>query len=79
MKIAILAIGALAAIGLTPAYAGCVGGSIGDACIGIPTPSAPPPVYYQEPQYVQPPVVEQHYHNDRHVHVERHHHYEDEE
>jgi hypothetical protein len=64
---------------LNVAHAGCVGGSIGDACIGIPTPSPPP---YSVQEYREPPVVvepgspvivEHHHHHDGPpVIIERH-------
>lgn len=74
----ILSVGALAPFSLfTNADAGCVGGSTGDACIGIRTPSPPPRAYYEPPPPVvvgpRPPVVVEHHHHDHHdVIIERH-------
>jgi hypothetical protein len=54
---------------LNRASAGCVGGSLGDACIGIPTPSPAPPVYVEPapPAVVvepRPTIVEHHHYHD---------------
>jgi hypothetical protein len=56
-------------VGLNLAHAGCVGGSIGDACIGIQTPSPSP---YSVQEYREPPVVVE---PGPPVIVEHHHHH----
>jgi hypothetical protein len=38
MKVVLIPLGAALAFACSPAYAGCVGVSVGDPCIGIPTP-----------------------------------------
>jgi hypothetical protein len=61
------------------AYAGCIGGAVGDACIGLPTPREHREVY--ERREHQPVVVERHHwHHDHPVVIERHYHdYDDED
>jgi hypothetical protein len=58
----------------SPAFAGCIGGSVGDGCIGIPTPSERP--YDRDHRSVviehdrAPVVVEHHRHHRAPVVIE---------
>jgi hypothetical protein len=56
----------------SPASAGCLGGAVGDACIGIPTPHEHR--IYREPEH-RSVVIERHRH-DHPVVIERHRHYD---
>jgi hypothetical protein len=67
---------------LNTARARCVGGSLGDACIGIPTPSPAAPVYVepQPPAVVvapRPPIVVEHHHHHVHPDIVIEHHRDD--
>jgi hypothetical protein len=57
-------------LGSLPASAGCIGGAVGDACIGLPTPHRH---VYRDPDDHRSVVIERHrYHRHPPVVIERH-------
>ena len=70
----IIALGSLLFLGSLPASAGCIGGAVGDACIGIPTPHRH---VYRDPDEHRSVVIERHHYHRPPVVIE--HHYDEDE